>query len=156
MDDDILATVHVSAPRRAFGVTVLAALGLILVYIALARPPSNPAWAVFLVAMGGAALWAGQAMWRATAARLELTRRHLRSSDGTVIAPLSDIRSIDRGMFAFKPSSGFMLRLARPRPFSWQPGLWWALRDRVGIGGTTSAAQTKAMAEILSALLEER
>lgn len=156
MDDEILATIHASAPRRAFGVGVLGALGVILIYVALAQPPANLFWGVFLVAIGGGALWAGFRMWDATQSRIELTEAQLRTSDGTLIAEVADILSLDRGMFAFKPSNGFMLRLKSKTPRRWRPGLWWSLGNRVGVGGVTSAAHTKAMAEIISAMIAQR
>lgn len=156
MDDEILATVQASAPRRAFGVGVLAALGLILIYVALSQPPSNPAWAVFLLLIGAGALWSGYRMRATTRARLELTQTELRSSDGTVIAQIANIQSLDRGTFAFKPSNGFMLHLKTETPRRWRPGLWWSFGRRVGVGGVTAAAQTKAMAEMISALIATR
>jgi pimeloyl-ACP methyl ester carboxylesterase len=45
-----------SAPRRAFGLVVQGALGLILVYLAAAHPPEAPGWRLFLIALGVAAL----------------------------------------------------------------------------------------------------
>ncbi|MEO3415715.1 hypothetical protein AAFO92_13745 [Roseovarius sp. CAU 1744] len=156
MNDEILATIQASRPRRTFGVAVLGTLGLILVYVALSQPPANLFWGVFLVAIGGLALWGAFRMWDATQARLELTETQLRSSDGIVIANVADIQSLDRGMFAFKPSNGFMLRLKTKTPRRWRPGLWWSLGNRVGVGGVTSAAHTKAMAEIISAMIAGR
>ena len=156
MDEEILATIQASGPRRGFGVGVLAVLGAILIYVALSQPPANLFWGVFLVAAGGIALWGAFRMWDATQTRIELTETQLRTSDGTLITKVADIRSLDRGMFAFKPSNGFMLRLETKTPRRWRPGLWWSLGDRVGVGGVTSAAQTKAMAEIISAMLAAR
>jgi hypothetical protein len=46
-----------------------------------------------------------------------------------------------------------MLRLSDKAPRAWYPGLWWRMGRRVGIGGVTSAAQTKAMAEIIAAMI---
>jgi hypothetical protein len=37
----------------------------------------------------------------------------------------------------------------------WQPGLWWRLGKRVGVGGVAPGHQTKAMAQIIEALLAE-
>ena len=85
-----------------------------------------------------------------------MTKTELRTSDGLLIAKVSDIRSLDRGVFAFKPSNGFMLRLNVKTPRRWRPGVWWSLGDRIGVGGVTSAHQTKAMAEILSAMIAQR
>lgn len=151
--DEVLATVGASAPRRAFGIVTLFALGGLLLYVALAAPPAAPAFQVLLLAFGLAALWGGQRMRCATAATLELTRRELRSSDGTRIARVDQIVAMDRGLFAFKPSNGFTLKLSAKAPAAWQPGLWWRWGRRVGVGGVTPAPQTKAMAEVIAALL---
>ncbi|WP_299851211.1 hypothetical protein [uncultured Roseovarius sp.] len=156
MDDDILATITASAPRRVFGVGVLGLLGLMLITVALSKPPSNPAWAVFLLGLGAGAFWMAYRMWDVTQHRLELTETQLRSTDGTVLAQVSDIQSMDRGMFAFKPSNGFMLKLNSKTTRRWRPGFWWSLGGRVGVGGVTSAPQTKAMAEIISAMIAQR
>ena len=73
-----------------------------------------------------------------------------------MIALIDEIERVERGMFAMKPSNGFLLRLKSRRQRSWQPGLWWALGRRVGIGGVTPGSQSKVMAQMLEALLVER
>ena len=153
MQDEIVTTIEASLPRRFFGVAVLGFLGVFLVYIALTAPSGDLRWQFFLVLFGGGALWLAVKMWRATGMVIELTKTELRCSDGTVIARVDQIRSLDRGTFAFKPSNGFMLRLSDKAPRAWYPGLWWRMGRRVGIGGVTSAAQTKAMAEIIAAMI---
>ncbi|NBB81601.1 MAG: hypothetical protein GVY36_19530, partial [Verrucomicrobia bacterium] len=87
---------------------------------------------------------------------LELTREELRSTDGTVIARVEEIEHLDRGFFAFKPSNGFLMRLSTKKKARWEPGLWWCLGRRVGIGGVTPGSQSKAMAEIIAALMHQR
>ena len=156
MSDEVLAHIQASAPRRIFGVGALAALGGMLLYLAMAQPPAHPGWLVFLVGTGLTTLFLADKMRRATLSALELTATEFRSSDGTRIATIDQIEALDRGTFAFKPSNGFTLRLSVAAPRRWQPGLWWGLGRRVGVGGVTSAAQTKAVAEILSAMLAER
>ncbi len=155
MNQEILAIVETSPVRRWMGVVMLAALGGLMIYIALAAPP-DPVWQVFLIALGALALWMAERMRRATEHRIELTEQELRSSEGQVIARVSEIEIVDRGVFAFKPSNGFLVRLRAPRPRIWRPGLWWCSGRRVGVGGVTSAGQTKAMSEILSAILARR
>ncbi len=154
MDDEILAVVETSAMRRWMGIIMLAGVGGLVIYVALATPP-EPMWQAFLIVIGVLALWMAERMRRATEYRLELTQTQLRSSDGEIIALVGDIKKVDRGVFAFKPSNGFMLRTAAPGPRAWRPGLWWRMGRRIGVGGVTSAGQTKAMSEILSALLAE-
>lgn len=155
MEDEILMTVRVSAMRRWLGVGMLLGIGGLVIYVALARPPA-PQWQVFLLLTGAAALWTAERMRRATAHGLELTRSELRGSDGTRIAAISEIEALDRGVFAFKPSNGVLIRTREPGGRAWQPGVWWRLGRRIGIGGVTAPAQTKAMSEVLSAMLAER
>lgn len=155
MEDDILATVRVSALRRWLGIGVLLIFGGMVIYVALATPP-EPQWQVFLLLIGAGALWLADRMRRATEHRLELTRTELRSSDGTRLAAIDEIETLDRGTFAFKPSNGFVIHTRAAGARTWRPGLWWRLGRRVGVGGVTAASQTKAMSEILSAVLAER
>ena len=156
MTDEILARVHASLPRRVFGVGMLLIFGGMLLYTALASPPANPAWRIFLVGAGLSGLFLADKMRRATANVLELTETELRCSDGTRLAGTEEIEALNRDLFAFKPSNGFTLRLNRKVPATWQPGLWWGFGHRIGVGGATSAFQTRAMAEILSAMLARR
>jgi len=155
-DDTVLAVVRASTMRRGLGVTMLAALGLLLIYTGIMRPPAHFGWQAFLVVMGIIALWGAERMRRATQAAVELTDAGLRTSDGEEIVAMENIASVDRGAFAFKPSNGFILRLKGRAPVRWQPGLWWRMGPRVGIGGVTPGAQGKVMADIIAAKLAER
>ena len=156
MSSEILITVQASAPRRLFGVTLNIILGLLLIYIAVMKPPANVAWQVFLILTGGAILWLGQKMWYATAQVIELTETELRDTTGVVIAHVDQIVSIDRGMLAFKPSNGFIFKVKNPQPRAWSPGLWWRIGRRVGVGGVTPGSSTKMMADMIAAKLAER
>lgn len=155
MNDDVLATIEASAPRRVIGTATLGATGCILVYLAFATPPS-PAWLAFLLVVGAGALWLAVRMWQATVHRIELTPEELRCSNGQVIAKVSEIEIIDRGFFAFKPSNGFLIRTSKPAPRSWLPGLWWRAGRRIGVGGVTPGQQGKVMSDILAAMLAQR
>ncbi|WP_339106659.1 hypothetical protein [Roseovarius rhodophyticola] len=112
-DSEILAIVRASPGRRVLGVSAMGVLGLLTVYVAMARPPDALVWQAFLLLIGGLSLWLADAMRRATALAVELTRDGLRTSDGEVIAPLDQIETLDRGIFAFKPSNGFLIKLKR-------------------------------------------
>lgn len=155
MADDILARVEASAVRRIMGVSMLGTIGVVLLYIALSTPPSL-GWLVFLLIVGLGALWMAVRMWQATLQSVELTETELRSSDGILIAQVADIEAIDRGFFAFKPSNGFLIRTTTPGSRIWQPGLWWRAGRRIGIGGVTPGSQSKAMSEILAAMIAQR
>lgn len=154
---EVLATVRASQGRRVIGLISLMTLGFFLVYTAFTATPGL-GWQVFLVVMGSLALWMADRMRRATAGAVELTPEGVRSSDGIEIARIEDIEHIDRGVFAFKPSNGFLLRLKvrKGRENIWQPGLWWRVGRRVGIGGMTPGNQTKFMSELISTMMAER
>ncbi|WP_281954740.1 hypothetical protein [Pseudophaeobacter arcticus] len=154
-DDEVLVTVEASGLRRVMGVTMLAVIGVALLYVAASNPPSF-AWLVFLLGVGLGALWLSVRMWQATSHKIELTEQVLRCTDGTVIAQVCDIESIDRGFFAFKPSNGFLIRTATPGARIWLPGLWWRAGRRIGIGGVTPGSQSKTMSEILAAMIAQR
>lgn len=154
-DGEVIATIKASPGRRILGIGSLWVLSLMVIYVGIVRPPAM-GWQVFLFVLGGGSIWIAEKMRRATALTLELTTADLRDSAGTVIARTADIQSLDRGMFAFKPSNGFLLRLSSSEGRAWRPGLWWRLGNRVGIGGMTPGHQAKFMAEILSAMISER
>jgi len=150
-----LATVRASAPRRWIGVGMLGIVGMLVVLVALAAPP-EPGWQIFLLVIGGASFWLAQRMWFATKDAIELTRTQLRTGSGRVICEVADIEAIDRSVFAFKPSNGFLVLTRVSGKNTWEPGLWWRLGRRIGVGGMTAAAETKFMSEMLSGLLAER
>jgi len=152
---DIIATVTPSPMRRMFGVAVMGTLGVLLIYMALATAPSF-GWRLVLFAFGGLALVGTMRLWQATLARVELTATELRCSTGVVLADIDQIMSIDRGIFAFKPSNGFVLKLATRHDRGWAPGLWWRTSRRLGIGGVTSAGEARFMAELLAARIAAR
>lgn len=154
-DDEILATVEASPARRVMGVTMLGALGLLMAYVAASTAPGF-GWQLFLVVIAGIALWLAYRMWQATAHRIELTPLGLRCSDGVEIVSIADLQVMDRGFFAFKPSNGFLMRARTKAPRAWYPGLWWRTGRRIGVGGVTPGSQTKAMTEIIAALIVER
>ncbi|MEQ6204092.1 hypothetical protein ABMC88_13665 [Sulfitobacter sp. HNIBRBA2951] len=153
--NEVLAVVKASTGRRILGLGSLLLLGVLLVYIAVVQSPEIQ-WRLFLLVLGVAVLWLADRMRRATETQLELTETELRDSDGTVIALVDEIEGMDRGFFAFKPSNGFLLRTKDKGENEWRPGLWWRLGRRIGVGGMTSAHQTKQMSEILAIIMAKR
>lgn len=156
MDDEVIATIRASTPRRWLGVGMMGGLGVLLIWVAMATPPANIFWQAFLLALGAGALVFAQLMWRATATALVLRRDRLEDTGGTLVVRIADVEKVDRGMFALKPSNGFMLVLSAPQTRAWRPGLWWRMGRRVAVGGVTSGAQTRPVADIISALVLER
>ncbi len=156
MSTESYAVLNASTPRRMMGTGVLLALGFLLLYLAAARPPAEFIWTFVLLGVGVGSLVMGYFMWQGTAYTIELSDKGLVQSDGSVIAAMEDIAACDRGMFAFKPSNGFLVRLKEPAPAGWSPGMWWRVGKRLGVGGVTQPAHAKMMADTLSALLAQR
>ncbi|MEL6838729.1 MAG: hypothetical protein AAFP85_05520 [Pseudomonadota bacterium] len=154
-ENGVYAVVQASPLRRVFAYGVLLALGVLVLYTALTRPPAL-GWLVFMLVFGIATLWLAERLRRATLLRIELTATDIRDSSGMVLATMDDIIGVDRGIFAFKPSNGFTLVMKNKKPRSWAPGLWWRLGRRVGVGGVTSAGQAKFMAEQIAFRLNDR
>lgn len=154
--DKVLATVSASAPRRFFAMGVLGLLGLLLIYIAFSTPPETLGWQIFLIAFGAFAVWAAVVLGKATQHVIELTSTELRESSGRVLCRVEDIEDVSRGVFAMKPSNGFLIKVKNAERRAWAPGLWWRLAGRIGVGGVTAASQSKVMSEIIAALLAER
>jgi hypothetical protein len=153
--DGVYAVVAASPMRRVGACAVLYLLGALVIYIAV-LPPLKMFFTPFLMGLGGAILWVGERLRRATRAQIILTEDALRDSDGYLIAELSQVIAVDRGAFAMKPSNGFTLKLTQKQPHIWAPGLWWRLGRRVGVGGVTSAGQSKFMAEQIALRIADR
>lgn len=151
----VYARVQASQARRILAYGVLFALGVLLIYLPLARPP-DLVWTIFMLALGFYILWIAERLRRATLGAIELTDTDIRTHDGQVLAEMNEIAEVDRGVFAIKPSNGFTLILANKKPRGWAPGLWWRIGRRVGVGGVTSAGQAKFMAEQIAFRLQQR
>ncbi len=156
MSDNVLAYLYPSPARRIFGLSTLIALGGFIAWVALTAAEMPLGWRLFLLAMALLILLLSEKMRRATRGHLELTRTELRDDAGRALARVDNIASIDRGVFAFKPSSGFRLRLSQPIPRAWAPGLYWCFGRSLGIGGVTAGNEGKYMAEVIAAMLAER
>ncbi len=151
-NDEPILILEVSRSRSWFGICTMALLGLLLGWIALMAPPREPGWLLILILIGGSALWWAWHMKRASEDALILTETEVKSRSGAVVCRIEDVASVERGLFAFKPSGGFLIRLKTPAPRAWVPGLWWRIGRRVGIGGVTRAGDARAMADVIEAL----
>ncbi|WP_296419614.1 hypothetical protein [Pseudooctadecabacter sp.] len=145
-DDAVIATLQATPVRRIFAYAAVFVLGAMLILLAFVQPPAL-GWQVFLIALGAGALVVAELLRRATLLGLVLTEDALRDTAGRELARLADVRAIDRGALAFKPSNGFVLHLHTAAPRSWAPGLWWRFGKRVGVGGVTPSGPAKFMAE---------
>ena len=152
-DSEIIATLVPSPIRRYMGTGVMVALGIILFYVAQDDRNSSLVAALLFVGLGVVALLLAHRMHTASSNSLTLLAEELHSSDGSLVAKTDNIARVERGLFAFKPSNGFLIVLREPMPVAWHPGLWWRLGRRVGVGGVTPRAESKLMAERIHMLI---
>ncbi len=155
MDREILAVIEASAVRRWIGVGLLALIAGLLFYFALSGA-ATLLWQAGLIILGAAVLWLAARLRQATGYRIELTEDGLRDSSGAEIVRLADIAAVERGAFAFRPTNGFLLRVRPSERRGWQPGLWWRIGSRIGIGGVTPGIQAKFMADLIAERLAKR
>ncbi|WP_425038465.1 hypothetical protein [Primorskyibacter sp. S187A] len=153
---EVIAEMYAPPGRRWLGVGMLYGLGLLLLTLGALRPPDSVGWVVFLFATGALAIWGGEKMRQSTALGLRLTDDGLWDTSGRRIVSLDEIENVDRGVFAFKPSNGFLLKTRDPVGRSWRPGLYWTMGRRIGVGGVTSRAQAKLMSDTITMILAER
>jgi len=152
---DPIVTITPSPVRRTVSVGILLFLGALLVYLAFAVPLSSVAHQIALIALGVGALILGDRMRRATSISIMMTQKAIVDSTGAQLCRIDEIEGIDRGVFAFKPANGFLLRTKHPLGRHWSPGLWWRFGRRIGVGGATPASQGKLMAELIAMQLAE-
>ena len=157
-DDEMLGRIDPKPARRYTAVGGLGLLGTILIYLAAAHPPAELGWLAFLLVLGAGSLWLAWRLWGVSAVPLILTRAALREEGpgGRVICAIDNVASVDRGFFAFKPANGFLVRLKTPAGRVYAPGLWWRAGRTVMVGGVTSGAQAKSVADMMKLLLAER
>ncbi|SPH17285.1 hypothetical protein DEA8626_00802 [Defluviimonas aquaemixtae] len=154
--EPVVARVTPSPVRRGFALITLGFLGVLLELLAFLRPPQAFHLQLFLIVLGVAVLVLTARLFRATGKGLVLTESALRDTAGQVVAPVDAIRKVERGMLAFKPSNGFLLRLKEKQPRAWEPGLWWRFGRSVGVGGVISGAEGRAMADAIGVILARR
>ena len=139
-----------SPPRRYLAYGCLLFLGILLIYLAFVGSPEF-GYRILLALLGMGSLAGAEALRRATLHSILLTDDGLEEEGtGRLIAHLDQIETVDRGLFAFKPSNGFAIRLKEPSAGAWAPGLWWRYGRRVGIGGVVSKPHAAAVAETLA------
>jgi hypothetical protein len=156
MGGDMAIEAQATTIRRWSGVAVLFMLGGLMLYLAVTQPPQSIVWHGFLVLFGLAIFYVGDKMRRATSGGIHLTKDGLFTADGDKIVGIENVKTIERGVFAFKPSHGFTVTLFEKEARGWAPGLWWRFGRRVGVGGVIHASQTKLMAEVLAAMTHQR
>lgn len=153
---EIILSVRPSPFRRWVSVVLVIGLAAFLVHLALTESAISPLSRGILGLLGLGCAWMGVRMYHATDVGLDLYPDRLCDTKGQELCHLDELAKVERGAFAFKPSNGLVLQLKDPGRAAWQPGLWWRIGRRLGIGGIISAGQSKALAEAITLLQRER
>ena len=153
VDDEVLAELRPSLPRRVVGVGCLVALGVLCGMLGVEAMQNSPVIGLAFLAGTGAAAVMAYRLWSSTETYIQLTRQELRDSAGRIMARVEDIKTVERGAFAFKPSHGFLVTVETPGPRTVVPGVWWRFGRRVGVGGTAPPGQARFMAELITELV---
>ncbi len=154
--NEVLAEITPKGPRRFAAVGLAGSLGVLLLVIAATRPPADLEWLAFLVVFGLGCLWLAWSVWHASARVIELTRVELREAGGRVLCAIDNVERVDRGVFAFKPAGGFLVKLKDPVGRVYAPGLWWRVGRTLAVGGVTARSQAKDVADVMTVLLVKR
>jgi len=153
-EDEVIIAIGPSAPRRWMAIGALFALGVLL--LTLVFEPGGGMWRVMFLGFALASFWAADRLRLATGDTIELTREALRTGRGRHLAAVKNVKGVERGALAFKPSNGFLVRLHESEGRGWAPGLWWQRGRLLGVGGVIPGGQSRAMAELLAAMVHEQ
>ena len=150
MGGEILGAIVPSLFRRWLAFAAIVVSGGVLIYAGIGDTTTGLIWKLLLIGGGAALIVLADRLRRATSVAIEFTADGLRESTGRVLCTFDDIEKVERGAFAFKPSNGLLVRLKTPADAAWAPGLWWRYGRKIGIGGVTSAGQSKAMSDMIA------
>ena len=140
-EDEVLMKISPSAFRRWTAVLVFVVLGFVFLWLAI-DGSGELGWRLFFAVFGAGSFWMSDLLRRSTMQEIELTRDEIRTTDGRVLTLLDNVRKVEKGAFAFKPSNGLLVRLKRPSGRGWAPGLWGQGGTHLGIAGVVSAGLT--------------
>ena len=155
-DERMIVEIARPAAARWLVILSLVALGGLSAAMAVGAVTRQPLAALlfFAAALGLFALL--MATLRSRSSRLRFDGERLTDDSGAELCRLEEIESVERGFVLLKPSTGFLLTLTEPKPGAWAPGLWWRWGRKIGVGGATSRAAGKMMAEAISLALAAR
>ncbi len=149
--DGIILSIGPSPARRYFAVICFVALAIVLIGLVV-QGSAGIVWQAVFLGKAIASLLGAKRLYQGTDDEIELTRQELRTKSGRVLTTIENVRVVERGPFAFKPSNGFLVRMHAPCGKGWAPGLFWQRGTYLGIGGAINAGHTRAMAEAITAL----
>ena len=155
MSNSVIAKLEASPVRRGLALFVMMLLGFLLLYLAITTDASF-FHKVFLVVVVAAVFFMARAMQRGTTGHIELRDTGLFFENGKRLSSIDNITRVERGVFAFKPSNGFVVSLKQKTHRAWVPGLYWKFGTKIGVGGVTAPSDAKFMADTLTVLIARR
>lgn len=155
LSEGVYAQIEAAPLRRGFAFLVLVGLGALLIYLSFVSL-GGFASRLFLFAIGLVTLFCAERLRTATAGRLLLTDAGIEDGEGRLLVAWENIKGVERGAFALKPSNGFTVHTTARMDREWAPGLWWRIGKRFGVGGVSAAGAAKFMAEQIAFRLAQK
>ena len=149
MEDKVIFEVHPAPARRGLALVFMIVLAFMLIYTAITLE-TGFLYRVLLLVLGVVTMMGARSMARGTRGTVQLKKSGLYLSDGTVLADIDNVEKVERGLFAFKPSNGFAVKLKSKQPGAFVPGMFWRIGKTVGVGGVLNAGASKAMADMMA------
>lgn len=153
-EPEIHARLDPSPLKRWVALIAMGGVGATLLFAAARATGGFGVGSLMMLAAAIFFFWAAHKVYHATSGYILLTDEGLTLDDGTILAAMENIKGVDRGMAAFKPSNGFAVSLHKTQPGGWSPGLWWGMGRTMGFGGATNRDQGRFMAETLQRMID--
>ena len=149
-ENETLIVLRVSPVKSFLGSALLVTLGFTLLYsIHKKTAEENIILDLIFLSVALTLIYYGWRIIKAKQTGVKLTKLGIYDLNNTLLYRTSDIKYLDRGIFAIKPANGFIIHLNKPLAFHWHPGLFWCIRKRLAIGGLLSKQECKAFADLL-------
>lgn len=142
--------------RRWLGVISLGLPAVLVGIVILQGAITSPQSLIIVLLIAAAFGWSAYRMWNVPIAGIEFDGSELRTQDGVVIAKLQDIVSVQTGIFALRPSNGFMMVMKDSERVPTRPGIYWRQGRHIGVGGLLQAAEAKAIGRALQFAVAKR
>ncbi|MEO0344428.1 MAG: hypothetical protein AAF198_13420 [Pseudomonadota bacterium] len=149
---DLVAPVAIG--RKWFGVLSLGFPATLIVAIMIQGSITHVLSAVILLAIAALFMWAAWRMWNAPHFGIVFDGDSLKTEDGATIAKMSEIQSVQVGLFVMRPSNGFMMMMKQPGIFPTRPGVVWRQGRRIGIGGILRSSEAKSIGRAIQVELD--
>ncbi|MEM9717205.1 MAG: hypothetical protein AAF826_11880 [Pseudomonadota bacterium] len=157
MTEDLITLVaSVSPARKFFGVFSLSVPTVLFAALLVQGAFNTPIAIIIGIGLMVAFAWAAWRMFSAPNFGIVFDGTLLATEDGENLAHVDDIATVQNGLFALRPTNGFMLVLKEPGKRTTRPGVVWQQGRSLGIGGILQSEPAKAIGRAVQEAVESR